>query len=65
MARVRFTADFDYRPLPGVVIAYKAGMEETVKRECCTQAVAAKKAVELPKSKRGNRGSDLTGNDEA
>ncbi|CDM56282.1 MULTISPECIES: hypothetical protein [Rhizobium] len=48
MARVRFTHDFDYKPTPQSTIGYKAGMELTVKRECADQAVAAKKAVELP-----------------
>lgn len=49
MARVRFTADFDYRPpdAPRVLIAYKAGMSLTVKRDCAEKAVAAGKAVSL------------------
>jgi len=45
LARVRFTADFDYKPTPSITIAYKAGMEMTVKRECADQAIAAKKAI--------------------
>lgn len=48
MPRVRFTEDFDYKPTKQVTIGYKAGMEETVKRECADQAIAAKKAVEVP-----------------
>ncbi|UXS49279.1 hypothetical protein [Agrobacterium tumefaciens] len=44
MARVRFTQDFDYKPTPQVTIAYEAGWEGTVKRECADQAVAAGKA---------------------
>ena len=47
MARVRFTADFDYRPTPVSTIAYKAGMDLTVRRECADQAVAAGKAEDL------------------
>lgn len=47
MARVKFTADFDYRPTPSVTIAYLAGMEQTVKRECADQAIAAGKAEEV------------------
>ena len=43
--RVRFTADFDYKPISQVTIGYKAGMVKTVKRECGDQAIAAKKAV--------------------
>lgn len=48
MARVRFTADFDYRVSPAFLIAYKAGQERTVKRDCCEKAVAKGKAVEIP-----------------
>ncbi len=47
MTRVRFTADFDYRPIPQVTIGYLAGMEETVKRDCAAQAIAAEKAIEI------------------
>lgn len=45
MARVRFTADFDYKPVPSVTIAYKAGMSCIVRRECANQAISAGKAV--------------------
>lgn len=48
MARVRFTADFDYKPVRHTTIAYRAGMELTVKRDCADKAVAAGKAIELP-----------------
>ncbi|KQY31800.1 hypothetical protein [Rhizobium sp. Root483D2] len=47
MARIRFVQDFDYRPTEQSTIGYLAGMEETVKRECADQAIAAGKAVEL------------------
>lgn len=47
MARVRFTADFDYEPMYGVTIAYKRDMQLTVKRDCADQAIAAGKAVDL------------------
>lgn len=47
MARVRFIHDFDYRPTPLSTIAYKAGMELTVRRECADQAIAARKAEYL------------------
>jgi len=48
--RVMFTEDFDYTPSgePAVQIAYKAGMELTVKREAGDAAVAAGRAKELP-----------------
>lgn len=52
MARVRFTADFDYRPTPVSTIAYKAGMELTVRRGCADQAVAAGKAEELTSARK-------------
>lgn len=45
--RVRFTKDFDYKPTSQSTIAYRAGMEETVKRECGDQAIAAGKAEEV------------------
>lgn len=47
MARVRFIDDFDYKPTPMSTIAYKAGMEMTVKRECADEAIANGKAVEI------------------
>jgi hypothetical protein len=46
--RVRFTENFDYKPTARTTIGYLAGMEETVKRECGEQAIAAKKAVLVP-----------------
>ncbi len=45
--RVRFTADFDYRPTPQVTVGYLAGMEMTVKRECAERAIAAGAAVKV------------------
>jgi hypothetical protein len=57
MTRVRFTADFDYRPIPQVTIGYLAGMEETVKRECADQAIAAGKAVLIKPPGRKARGT--------
>ncbi|MBD9571750.1 hypothetical protein [Ensifer sp. ENS08] len=50
--RVRFTGDFDYRPTPQVTVAYLAGMEMTVKRECAEQAIAAGKAVKVAANRR-------------
>ena len=52
MSRVRFIADFDYKPTKSCTVAYLAGMEKTVKRECAVQAIAAGKAVSLDGSKR-------------
>lgn len=53
MARVRFTHDFDYKPAAHTTIAYKVGMELTVKQDCADQAIAAGKAVarSAPKKK--------------
>lgn len=49
MARVRFLANYDYRPVGarGAVIAYKAGRSYTVKRECAGIAVLLGKAIEV------------------
>jgi hypothetical protein len=47
MARVKFTEDFDYKPKSQATIAYLAGMEMTVRRECADAAIAAGKAVEV------------------
>jgi hypothetical protein len=45
LPRVRFTADFDFRPKPGVTIGYKAGWAGLVTTPCANQAIAAGKAV--------------------
>lgn len=49
MARVQFTGDYDYRVTNNSIIAYKAGMEKTVKRDCADKAVLAGKAIEIPR----------------
>ena len=56
--RVRFTHDFDYKPTDRSTIAYLAGMEETVKRECGEQAIAAGKAVEVKPTGKPADGAD-------
>jgi len=56
MARVRFTHDFDYKPLPSVTIAYRAGMVCVVKRQCADQAIAANKAVDFHGNGKGSHG---------
>ena len=62
MARVRFTSDFDYHPTPQVIIAYRAGMEKTVKRDCAKKAIAAGKAVDLgPKKDAPNGEAAISG----
>lgn len=52
MARVTFTADFDYKPTPRVLFAYKAGDIKTVKRDCADAAIAAGRAVEVKAPRR-------------
>jgi hypothetical protein len=54
---VRFVADFDFSPsaLKGLsTVAYKAGMEKNVTRECADEALAAKKAVRIAPQKRNS-----------
>ena len=50
--RVRFTADFDYKPTPQATVGYLAGMEMTVKRDCAEQAIASGKAVKVSANRR-------------
>ena len=52
MARLKFLSDFDYRVTRNTIIAYKAGMELTVKRDCADKAVLAGKAIEIPRYSR-------------
>ena len=61
MARVRFTADFDYRPTKSITIAYKTGMEETVRRDCALKAISEGKAVELIQDKENPDGKKPLG----
>lgn len=42
--RVRFIADYDYKPAPGSTVAYKAGWSGLVRKECAERAVALGKA---------------------
>lgn len=42
--RVRFLADYDYRPKQGITIAYKAGWAGLVRKECADRAVVLGKA---------------------
>jgi hypothetical protein len=56
MAWMKTLADFDYKPKPGVTIAYKAGGEYNAPRAAATLAVAAGKAVRLRKTGKGAAG---------
>ena len=44
MPRIRFTADYDWKPLPSVTVAYSAGWSGVVTRACAEAARAAGKA---------------------
>ena len=58
MAHVRFTEDFDYKPTKQTTVAYRAGMEMTVKQECADRAIAAGKAVSLDNAKRSSKAAE-------
>jgi len=58
MARVRFIGDYDYKPTRQTTIAYKAGMELTVRRDCAVKAIALRKAVEVDAPKKGEQPVD-------
>ncbi len=64
MARVRFLDDFDYKPTPMSTIAYKAGMEMTVKRECADEAIANGKAVEIDPPRKAEKSTIETEDDD-
>lgn len=56
---VRFIKDFDYAPAARnghVTIAYKAGSEVNVTRDCADKALAAKAAERLKVSKTDGQG---------
>jgi len=52
MARVKFTMDFDFKPVDTATIGYLTGMEVTVKQDCADQAIAAGKAVLLSRPRK-------------
>lgn len=49
---VRFTADFDWKPTPQSITAYKAGMEQNVTRACAEAALSADKAVKCSRPRK-------------
>jgi hypothetical protein len=55
MPHVRFSEDFDWKPLPQVTIAYKAGWSGRVTTPCANSAVASNKAVRLKTPKKGEK----------
>ncbi len=50
MAWVRFTGNFDWKPKPQVTLAFLAGQERNVPRDCAVRAVAAGKAVRIKRT---------------
>ncbi len=52
MAWVRFLADFDFKPVATVTLAYRAGQVRSVTRACADQAVARGKAKRMRKPNR-------------
>lgn len=50
--RVRFTADFDYRPKPRVTVSYKAGTTLLVPEGAASAALAKGKATLAPNQPR-------------
>ncbi|MBO1040412.1 hypothetical protein [Brucella pituitosa] len=58
MPHVRFSSDFDWKPLPQVTIAYKAGWSGLVTTPCAAAAVAANKAVRLKTPRKGEKDGD-------
>lgn len=47
---VRFTADFDWKPLRQVTIAYRKGQVVNVRHACAEEAIAVGKAVATDKT---------------
>lgn len=55
MPWVRFSEDFDWKPLPQVTIAYRAGWSGLVTTPCANSAVQANKAIRLKTPKKGEK----------
>lgn len=47
MTKVRFLADFDYKPKRSVTLAFKAGEERVVPTACAEIAISKQKAVAI------------------
>lgn len=61
MPWIRFVKDFDFVPAHHkghVTVAYKAGSEKNVTRECAEQAHAAKAAKEIERKGKTTVGKD-------
>ena len=63
MPVVRFTRDFDWKPVPAVTVAYLAGMEQMVTTRCAEKAMAQGKAVKVDRRRRKKaaHGKDVVG----
>ena len=64
MPWVRFTADHDWKPVPSVTVAFKAGHEKLVTRACASQAIAKGKAekIKAPQRQARHNGQDGASN---
>lgn len=58
MPWVRFSEDFDWKPLPQVTVAYKVGWSGLVTTPCAAAAVEANKAVRLKTPRKGEMNGD-------
>jgi len=56
MPWVRFTADFDFKPMPTVTQAYRAGQVVLVTTPCAEAAIAKGKAVKASNPKKKTDG---------
>lgn len=63
MPWVRFTADFDFKPMPAVTYGYRAGHVGNVTTPCATAAVAAGKAVRMKKPSKQAQPVEVSGDD--
>ncbi|MFN3549620.1 MAG: hypothetical protein ACK4U0_19205 [Mesorhizobium sp.] len=52
MPWVRFTAPFDWKPVPQVTIAYQPGQQRNVPTPCATAAVKAGVAVRIKRERK-------------
>lgn len=58
MPWIMFSEDFDWKPLPQVTIAYKAGWSGLVTTPCANCAISANKAFRLKTPKKGEKDGD-------
>lgn len=64
MPWVRFSDGFDWKPVPAVTIAYRAGGAYQVTTACANAAVKAGKAVRLRKASRNSEPVEVVDDDD-